>query len=442
VNVQALLYTVEEKRDALERVLNSDTFGRADQLKRFLKYVCEMEMAGRASEISEYTIGTKALGRPFDYSPDSDSAVRGRAHALRQKLAEFYQSEGSALPLRIELRKGSYTPHYLDARSETALGDGPKTAPQQTIAQRPLSVLTPLTCFCAGLLVSAALTVSVIRFLKPTQPSLSIDSIVREFWGPLLDPGADVLVCVGSVPAMLLTSYKEKVFPAEPSILPAPAEVAEWYAGLHMLDGGGHLYAQTSTNTALFGDLLATIKAANILTAAGKSFQVLPENSTRALALRGRNVLMVGSPNYSPYAARIIRRTPFSIPFDASTSEEIISAGGLGAKPQVFVPKRDEFGQLVRAYGLLTVLPSLPGGDGGSRTVIFSGITSAGTQAAMEFFASPASLRDLKRRFGVVGSQTLPTAYQVVVRCSVDRNLALNWAYETHRILARAPAVD
>jgi hypothetical protein len=79
-------FSPEEKHQALAVVLQSQTFARADQLKKFLRYICEMEEAGRAGEISEYLIGIHALGRPVDYSPADDSGVRGRAHALRQKL--------------------------------------------------------------------------------------------------------------------------------------------------------------------------------------------------------------------------------------------------------------------------------------------------------------------------------------------------------------------
>ena len=45
--------TSEQKCAALEAVLHSQTFARADQLKSFLKYVCEMEMAGRGHELTE-----------------------------------------------------------------------------------------------------------------------------------------------------------------------------------------------------------------------------------------------------------------------------------------------------------------------------------------------------------------------------------------------------
>lgn len=107
--------TSEQKFAALESVLHSQTFARADQLKCFLKYVCEMEMAGRGHELNEYLIGVEALGRPASYSPGDDSAVRTRAFALRKKLQEFYEHEQPDAALRIELLKGSYCPHFVES---------------------------------------------------------------------------------------------------------------------------------------------------------------------------------------------------------------------------------------------------------------------------------------------------------------------------------------
>src|SRR5689334_22272332 len=98
----SLSIPMERKRAALESVLHSHTFARADQLKSFLRYVCEMEFAGRGQELTEYLIGVEALGRPSNYSPGDDSAVRNRAFALRKKLQEFYENESQDAPVRIE----------------------------------------------------------------------------------------------------------------------------------------------------------------------------------------------------------------------------------------------------------------------------------------------------------------------------------------------------
>ena len=102
-----------EKRAAMEEVLQSATFLRANQVKNFLRYICEMELAGRASALHEYLIAVEAMGLPSSYSTDDDSSVRRRAYALRQKLERVYASELTQAKVRIEVPKGSYVPRFV-----------------------------------------------------------------------------------------------------------------------------------------------------------------------------------------------------------------------------------------------------------------------------------------------------------------------------------------
>jgi hypothetical protein len=102
-----------DKRAALEQVLQSVTFNRANQVRNFLRYICEMEMAGRGAALHEYLIAVEAMGRPAAYSTDSDSSVRRRAYALRQKLQSVYANELTDARIRIEVPKGSYVPRFV-----------------------------------------------------------------------------------------------------------------------------------------------------------------------------------------------------------------------------------------------------------------------------------------------------------------------------------------
>ena len=101
------------KRAAMEQVLQSATFVRASQVRNFLRYICEMELAGRASALHEYLIAVEAMGLPSSYSTDDDSSVRRRAYALRQKLDRVYADELTDAKVRIEVPKGSYVPRFV-----------------------------------------------------------------------------------------------------------------------------------------------------------------------------------------------------------------------------------------------------------------------------------------------------------------------------------------
>lgn len=431
-----------EKRLVLERILRSHAFSRSDQLKRFLQYICEKEIAGRIDEVTEYSIAVEALGRPVSYSPSDDSSVRTRAFALRQKIQEYYETEERDAVLRIEVPKGAYTPHFWIVARESGTELASPTAP--TPAQSPSSKATLWKPFAAGVLFTltlvSAVLIPVTLHRHSVYQSAPIDSLVHAAWGAMLKPGEPVVVCIATPPAMLLHSYKDGQLPPIPApLLIAPKPVESWYAGLQMLDGGGNLYMHTTQDVFLFGDSLAATSAVQLLSRAGAAPEVVPESALHAFALRGRNVIVIGSPNYSPLAARFLMNTPFSVHYDPIRREEVVSDGlpGAGTR-QVFRPSHDELGRLTRAYGLITVLPSESYSENKSQIFLFSGITSAGPQAAEEFFQSPEGLRILESKLESSGSSHFPAAYQVVVRCGLDHNLALNWQYEAHRVIGNA----
>ena len=112
--------SAEEKRQALDLALNSRTLLRAGQLKAFLRYVVETDIAGRGNELTEHVIGVEVLGRPADYSPAEDSSVRTRAYELRQKLEKLYALDIPDAPVHIVLPKGAYHPQFVRHADITA----------------------------------------------------------------------------------------------------------------------------------------------------------------------------------------------------------------------------------------------------------------------------------------------------------------------------------
>ena len=127
--------TDDEKREALDALLSSVSFSRHEQLRRFLRYVCDLELAGRANEIHEYQIGIDVFGKSSGYSTGEDTAVRTRAHALRRKLLEYYSTEASGAPIRIDMPRGSYVPVFVRSPGRSAdvgVLDPPAEAPSES----------------------------------------------------------------------------------------------------------------------------------------------------------------------------------------------------------------------------------------------------------------------------------------------------------------------
>jgi hypothetical protein len=105
---------VEGEREAaqgqLERILRSNLFARTEQLSRFLRFLVERHLAGHDQELKESVIGVEVFGRGPDYNPKREPVVRTEARRLRARLEEYYNSEGQADAIIIELPKGGYVP--------------------------------------------------------------------------------------------------------------------------------------------------------------------------------------------------------------------------------------------------------------------------------------------------------------------------------------------
>jgi len=151
-------------------------------------------------------------------------------------------------------------------------------------------------------------------------------------------------------------------------------------------------------------------------------------------ALRGRNLVLFGNPEYSHASASLLESVPWTVTYDVSSRDRVVRSTGR-TEARVFTPTRDERGAVTGALGLITVLPS-EGGSGAERlgTIIVSCTNAAGCQAAAEYLSSPGSLRELQGRLRREGLAGFPPAYQVVIRSPVFLSAQAIGAgtYESH----------
>lgn len=117
----------ESIRTALQKILVSAPFQRAERLRTFLRFAVEHAIEQPAESLKEYVIGTTAYGRDASFDPRIDAMVRVDATRLRAKLREYYATDGSNDPVVIDLPRGSYTPIFTAApenrRFESDAGD-------------------------------------------------------------------------------------------------------------------------------------------------------------------------------------------------------------------------------------------------------------------------------------------------------------------------------
>jgi hypothetical protein len=185
------------------------------------------------------------------------------------------------------------------------------------------------------------------------------------------------------------------------------------------------------------GNLESVAKVLTTLHDLHAQFRILPETTSPLTALRRRSALLFGSPWYSRSASMLLEKTPWTTRWDEATRQ--IGIFGQGPREgKRFVPQRGPRGEYQEVFGLVTVLPNDTTPDGAHSIVVFSGLTSAGTHGAANFFTSGTDLKDLEARFRRDGVNRWPRSYQVVVRCRTsDDSQLLSYSYETHEILIK-----
>jgi hypothetical protein len=407
-----------EKREALEGVLNSTTFARSAQLRAFLRHVCEMELAGRTAQLNEYEIAVEVLGRRKDIDLTDDSSVRNRAYELRQRLEKYYASENPGAPVRIEIPRGGYAPAFVRHLAEVPALVTPEIVVGRTRRPRWLGVAAAAA---AGVLCGAAGWMVGSAGQKPRPPA-----ILEEAWGPLAEPGAEMLISIATNLHLLIRPH----VPPRATRMAVPRELYPLFVPTRPLADSDILYMEPAQLSIPLGELSAAVTLASTRTAFGGGYQILPESEAPLTAMLGRNGALFGTPVNSKSTTVLLRTVPLTIGFTPDDEFAVIDQRKPAGHGILYTPSGSDPGPATQ-YGLLTVLTGTNRAGKPRRTLQLSGTgTSAALQSAVEFFCSAASMRALRERMG-----GFPPNYQVVVRCTISGMRLISYHYETHVIV-------
>lgn len=174
--------------DALGRVLGSVDFIASDRNRRFLSYVVEETLAGRAERLKGYSIALQVFGRDVSFDPQTDPLVRVEARRLRQALERYYLMSGHADPVRISIPKGGYVPVFenvmmAEAANRAPAGRSQQAEPQEAAsAQRTRHVALSLGAATIVLAIALAIAAAVAIFVRNYAPASS------QFASPAITP--------------------------------------------------------------------------------------------------------------------------------------------------------------------------------------------------------------------------------------------------------------
>jgi len=186
--------TGDEVRVHLRLLLDSPEFNTSERNKRFLAYVVDETLGGRADRIKAYNIALAVFDRADDFDPLIDPIVRIEASRLRRSLEHYYLTAGKSDRVRIDIPKGSYaaTFAYGDATpagSQPAAQDAvqPDQRSATPVGARPWRWRTYASALAAFITLVAG--AAAYQSWRPSGseaagiPALSVEVVAFEYTG-------------------------------------------------------------------------------------------------------------------------------------------------------------------------------------------------------------------------------------------------------------------
>ena len=194
---KAVSPALEATHAQVERILQNKNLRLSEVQRRLLTYLVGKSLAGEADDLKEYAIGVDAFGKPPSYDPRQESVVRMHVARLRQKLAEYYRTEGSADPILLDLPKGGFKMVF-EARPALASPPEPGVAPVPSRSRW----LRKRTLLAAGLVLALGAAVVWVSRLRGARAALEAASNwppeLHQLWEPMLTPSRPLVVCIAT----------------------------------------------------------------------------------------------------------------------------------------------------------------------------------------------------------------------------------------------------
>ncbi len=157
---------------ALDEMVASESFGKTERPRRFLRHLVETKLRGDGHHLKESVLGTEVFERPIAWDPRHDPIVRQEAARLRKRLAKYYENGGMSSEIRIDLPVGSYVPVF--RRAPVELGTSPAPPEPLSAVPAPVRRARILPYAATGLVLAVAAAILVWRGVPHGQPPLSI----------------------------------------------------------------------------------------------------------------------------------------------------------------------------------------------------------------------------------------------------------------------------
>ena len=399
--------SADARWDLARRIAASPHLKNSPRLCEFLLYAVGCAIRNAPEEATEQQIGIKVFGRSPGYNSSEDSIVRTHARLLRQKLAAYFEDQGAAEDTVVEIPKGHYLPVFhrrFGAQTET----GRSRPPEAEAALVHLAVEAPRLHrrggrWILGSLAFLLLCMAGVAVWHPWWKPVLDQSPVEAFWHPFLT-GAPPLVIYSN--ALFVGNSKQGLRYAPPGAVVPP-------------DGAG--YVDTYTGV---GELAAVHKLTRIFDRHHADFVLKRSLLVTWDEAKTRNLIFIGSPAENPSLRVLPPTTDFTMTSGPGFSG-IVNHHPLPGEPAIF--SRPEY-PLTRDYAILALLPGV---DPGHHVLIFSGLMTFGTQAAVDYVCQPSTVSTLLEKIRGPNGEIRP--FEAVLETDIGGGVPL-W---THLVTIR-----
>jgi len=388
---------VEDRIAQVRKLLESRTFHSTEVLKRLLDYLSRQALEHHAGDLKEYTIGVEACGKPADYDPQTDSSVRVQVGKLRQKLGEYYRTEGVEDEIRIELPKGHFTLEFHTRHPEPAV-----RTPRPEPAPAPAPRFRGLASW-VGVAVGIALAVSAVLLFRPHPVApASWTPAMEEFWRPFTSSSRPIMVAMGT--PMFVKIGND--FFRDPT-LNAPDQTGA--AGqLQQIERVVGATASTPAfNYTGVGEAEGAFELERLLLPRGRDLALRASNQLAWEDISRYNMIFLGPPKFNQQTLDLPVEQDFEI--SHARVQNLKPAAG---EPHAYEEKWNaDRVHLDEGHALISRLPGL---HGAGEMLILAGSSTECTRAAVEYVTRPEYVAASLRRMHAQGAR--PEWFQMVIR--------------------------
>jgi hypothetical protein len=187
----------------VRRILQSKALRTSEVHRNLLNYLAEKSLSGEADNLKEYTVGLDVFAKPESYDPRQESVVRMHMARLRQKLAEYYRTEGTADPIIVDLPKGAFKVTF-EPRPAVVIPEAP-VEPEIIEIRAPPASKRAMVLMAVLLLAAVAFASyfglrlrQVERTTAVLTPPTTWTPELRELWAPLLSQDRPLVVVLAT----------------------------------------------------------------------------------------------------------------------------------------------------------------------------------------------------------------------------------------------------